>query len=122
LDATHILDVFAEQEVDRIYLNFSDPWPRKKHADKRLTTKPYLDKYMQILKPGGSIHFKTDNESLFEFSLNTLSDAGWRLRSITFDLHNSPFQEDNIMTEYEERYVKQGRPIYRLEAFCPTVQ
>lgn len=120
MDVTDILEIFAEQEVKRIYLNFIDPWPRKKHADKRLTARPFLDKYRQILKPDGEIHFKTDNRSLFEFSLNSLSDAGWRLRNITFDLHDSPFQEGNVMTEYEEKYVKQGLPIYRLEAFYPS--
>lgn len=115
-DADLILSFFAKHEVDRIYLNFSDPWPKKKHAEKRLTAHPFLNKYRHILKSGGEIHFKTDNQKLFEFSLHSLSNEGWQLRNITLDLHNSPFQADNIMTEYEERYVKQGLPIYRLEA------
>lgn len=119
-DATEILDIFGDQELDRIYLNFSDPWPKKKNADKRLTARLFLDKYRQVLKPGGEIQFKTDNQQLFEFSLNSLADAGWRLRNITFDLHNSPFEEDNVMTEYEEKFVEKGTPIYRLEASYPV--
>lgn len=116
-DAAGIPEIFAEHEIDRIYLNFSDPWPKKKHADRRLTARPFLDKYRLVLKPGGEIHFKTDNRKLFEFSLNSFLEANWRLRNITFDLHNSRFAEGNVMTEYEERFVKQGLPIYRLEAF-----
>ncbi|WP_018132618.1 tRNA (guanosine(46)-N7)-methyltransferase TrmB [Effusibacillus pohliae] len=115
-DVTDILEIFGEREVDRIYLNFSDPWPKKKHADRRLTSKPFLEKYRYILQPDGEIHFKTDNQKLFEFSLNTFCEAGWRLRNITFDLHNSGF-EGNVMTEYEAKYAAQGLPIYRLEAF-----
>ncbi|MFC4767367.1 tRNA (guanosine(46)-N7)-methyltransferase TrmB [Effusibacillus consociatus] len=115
-DVTNILEIFGEEEVDRVYLNFSDPWPKKKHADRRLTSNPFLVKYRQILKPDGEIHFKTDNRKLFEFSLDSFAEAGWRLRNITFDLHNSDC-ENNVMTEYEEKFAKLGLPIYRLEAF-----
>lgn len=114
-DVTDVLEIFGEQEVDRIYLNFSDPWPKKNQANRRLTAKPFLDKYRRILKPGGEIHFKTDNPKLFEFSLNSFAEADWSLRNITFDLHSSEF-EGNVMTEYEENFVRQGFPIYRLEA------
>ncbi|GAX91237.1 tRNA (guanosine(46)-N7)-methyltransferase TrmB [Effusibacillus lacus] len=114
-DATNILEIFGESEVDRIYLNFSDPWPKKKHADQRLTSRVFLAKYRQILKPGGEIHFKTDNRQLFEFSLNTFAEMDWKLRNVTLDLHNSGF-EGNVMTEYEAKFAEQGLPIYRLEA------
>ena len=109
-------DVFEKGEVDRIYLNFSDPWPKNRHANKRLTYSAFLDKYEQILNPQGEIHFKTDNKGLFEFSLNQLSDKDWKMKNITLDLHASDM-EDNIMTEYEARFSSMGMPIYRLECF-----
>src|SRR5690606_25529071 len=102
-------------ELERIYLNFSDPWPKKRHAKRRLTHVNFLEIYKEILKPQGEIHFKTDNQKFFEFSLNSFADAGFRLRNITFDLHQSDVT-DNIMTEYEEKFAQQGMPIYRCEA------
>jgi tRNA (guanine-N7-)-methyltransferase len=107
-----------EDEIDRVYLNFSDPWPKKRHFKRRLTYRDFLDMYAYILKPQGEIHFKTDNKGLYEFSLNELSDKHWQLKNITFDLHNSNF-EGNIMTEYEEKFSSQGKPIYRCEAISP---
>jgi tRNA (guanine-N7-)-methyltransferase len=115
-NAAMLTDLFAENEIERIYLNFSDPWPKKRHAKRRLTYASFLRTYKQVLKPYGEIHLKTDNEKLFEFSLNQFSDERFRLRNITFDLHQSPFAEENVMTEYEERFSAQGQRIYRTEA------
>jgi tRNA (guanine-N7-)-methyltransferase len=115
-NAAMLTDLFAENEIERIYLNFSDPWPKKRHAKRRLTYASFLQTYKQVLKPYGEIHMKTDNEKLFEFSLNQFSNERFRLRNITFDLHQSPFAEENVMTEYEERFSAQGQRIYRTEA------
>jgi len=114
-----ILDVFEAGEIERLYLNFSDPWPKKRHAKRRLTHTNFLNIYKQLLVPGREIHFKTDNEGLFEFSLNELADNGFRLKNISLDLHNSEFV-GNVMTEYEEKFVNQGMKIYRCEAVCPV--
>ncbi|MBQ1947598.1 MAG: tRNA (guanosine(46)-N7)-methyltransferase TrmB [Clostridia bacterium] len=100
-----------------IYLNFSDPWPKKKHAKRRLTYKSFLPVYKRLLAEGGELHMKTDNRDLFLFSIESLSQNGFGLKNITWDLHNSPFCENNIMTEYETHFSSQGLPIYRLEAF-----
>lgn len=118
-NAALLPELFASGEVDRIYLNFSDPWPKKRHAKRRLTHSQFLSLYKQVLKPGGEIHFKTDNEKLFEFSLNQFAESDFRLRNITFDLHQSPFAADNVMTEYEQRFSSRGQRIYRLEAIWP---
>jgi len=109
-------DIFSKGEVDRIYLNFSDPWPKNRHANKRLTYRKFLKKYDYLLCKKGQIHFKTDNKGLFEFTLNELSDQDWKMKNITFDLHASGIK-GNVMTEYEERFSSQGMPIYRLECF-----
>jgi tRNA (guanine-N7-)-methyltransferase len=101
--------------VDRIYLNFSDPWPKKGHAKRRLTHKNFLDIYKRILAPDGEIHFKTDNRALFDFSLESFEENGFELSSLTYDLHNSGFEE-NIMTEYEERFSGMGVKINRVVA------
>lgn len=114
-DASVLLSDDKEHYCDRIYLNFSDPWPKTKHHKRRLTSPGFLELYKKILKPGGEIHMKTDNKDLFEYSLNTFSDNGFTLHNITFDLHNSKF-EGNIMTEYEKNFSSQGFPIYRTEA------
>lgn len=108
-------DIFAPDEVDRIYLNFSDPWKKNKQAKRRLTHKNFLDRYKQVLKKGEYIWFKTDNTKLFEFSLNSFCAEDFKLQNITLDLHNSNF-EGNVMTEYEKRFVELGQPIFRLEA------
>ncbi|MGI6677765.1 MAG: tRNA (guanosine(46)-N7)-methyltransferase TrmB [Dehalobacterium sp.] len=112
--ADHIEEYFAPGEIARIYLNFCDPWPKKRHEKRRLTHKRFLKMYKNILTPGGEIHFKTDNQELFEFSLNEFAEEGFMLKNITFDLHRSQFP-GNITSEYEERY-RQERPIYRCEA------
>lgn len=115
MDAEKIEDVFERGEIRRIYLNFSDPWKKKKQAKRRLTHKRFLDRYKAVLLNGDYICFKTDNKALFEFSLNSFAEENFKLSNITFDLHNSGF-EGNVMTEYEKRFSDIGMPIYRLEA------
>ncbi|MBL1228717.1 tRNA (guanosine(46)-N7)-methyltransferase TrmB [Enterococcus sp. BWB1-3] len=106
---------FAENEVDQIYLNFSDPWPKKRHEKRRLTSRPFLAVDEKILKPNGEIHFKTDNQGLFEYSLSSFSKYGMTIEQVWLDLHSSSY-EGNIMTEYEEKFSAKGQPIYRVEA------
>ncbi len=115
-DAKDLPDIFEKGEVSRIYLNFSDPWPKHKQEKRRLTHKNFLSLYREILKQDGAVFFKTDNQKLFEFSLNEFCGEGFFLQNITFDLHNSKF-EGNVMTEYEKRFSEEGFPIYRLEAY-----
>jgi len=115
MDAEKIEEFFEYGEIKRIYLNFSDPWKKKKQAKRRLTHKNFLDKYKKVLKEGDYIFFKTDNKALFEFSLNSFTQENYKLSNITLDLHNSDF-EGNVMTEYEQRFSEMGMPIYRLEA------
>ena len=114
-DAEYIEEVFEKEEVDRIYLNFSDPWPKDRHAKRRLTSKEYFKRYDNILSKEGKVIFKTDNNDLFNFSLEQIEIAGWTLINKTNDLHNSEYVKENIMTEYEERFVKEGIAINRLE-------
>jgi tRNA (guanine-N7-)-methyltransferase len=113
--ATGLEVAFAEGEVDRLYLNFSDPWPKKAHAKRRLTHVDFLERYRKVLAPGAELHFKTDNRGLFEFSLAHLSQHGWRFESVSLDLHAAE-PEDNVRTEYEEAFAAEGHPIYRLVA------
>ena len=115
LDAERIEEFFEKGEIKRIYLNFSDPWKKGKQAKRRLTHKNFLDRYKKVLNSGDYIWFKTDNQKLFEFSLNSFCAEGFKLRNITLDLHNSGF-EGNVITEYEQRFMDLGQPIYRLEA------
>ena len=115
LDAERIEEFFEKGEIQRIYLNFSDPWKKGKQAKRRLTHKNFLDRYKKVLNSGDYIWFKTDNQKLFEFSLNSFCAEGFKLRNITLDLHNSDF-EGNVITEYEQRFMDLGQPIYRLEA------
>lgn len=110
-----IEDVFAEGEIERIYLNFSDPWPKKRHARRRLTHKGFLNKYKRILNNRGEIHQKTDSLSLFEFSLNSFVDEGMRLRNISLNLHAEGPHPDHVMTEYESKFHDKGMNIYRTE-------
>ena len=117
MDAEHINEVFGEKEIDRIYLNFSDPWPKDRHAKRRLTSKEFLTRYDRCLRPEGYIQFKTDNRKLFEFSLEQAEEAGWKTREVTWDLHHSEYRAGNIMTEYEERFCAQGNPICRMVLF-----
>jgi tRNA (guanine-N7-)-methyltransferase len=114
LDAEFINDVFDKGEVDRIYLNFSDPWPKDRHARRRLTSKEFLGRYDQFLKSDGEIIFKTDNRPLFDFSLEEVENAGWILRNYTYDLHHSEYAVGNVMTEYEEKFSGLGNPIHRM--------
>lgn len=115
LNIESIEDVFAEQELERIYLNFSDPWPKNKHARRRLTHANFVNKYLPLLNSRGEIHFKTDSRSLFEFSLNSFADMNLRMKNISLDLHASGLREDLVPTEYELKFVEQGMPIYRCE-------
>lgn len=117
MDAEYITDVFDEREVGRIYLNFSDPWPKDRHAKRRLTSRQFLARYDRILEDGGNVIFKTDNRPLFDFSLEEIAAAGWKLSMHTFDLHHSEYLEGNVMTEYESRFVEQGNPICMLNAY-----
>lgn len=112
MEAEEITTVFAEGEVDRIYLNFSDPWPKDRHAKRRLPSREFLRRYDEILIPDGVIEFKTDNYDLFQFALEELEPAGWKILQMTEDLHhNAKMMEGNVMTEYEERFSSKGNPI-----------
>ena len=115
-DANRITEFFGKEEVSRIYLNFSDPWPKDRHAKRRLTSIEYLKRYNEILKADGDIQFKTDNLPLFTFSLEQIEGAGWKVVDKTFDLKHSKIAEGNVMTEYEERFSAKGNPICKLIA------
>lgn len=115
IDARTLPECFAKDEVDRIYLNFSDPWPKDRHAKRRLTSRQFLARYNEILKPDGVIEFKTDNRPLFDFSLEEVREAGWQLLLCTYDLHHEEeLMKDNIMTEYEAKFSAKGNPIYKM--------
>ena len=116
MDAENIEEVFDKDEVDRIYLNFSDPWPKDRHAKRRLTSTRFLERYDNILTPEGRVMFKTDNKDLFDFSLEQVEEAGWILENHTYDLHHSEYNEGNVMTEYEEKFSSMGNPICKLIA------
>ena len=115
MNAEYLTDIFAPAEADRIYLNFSDPWPKERHAKRRLPGRVFLRRYAQVLAPGAHVEFKTDNRSLFDFALEETREAGWILDAFTYDLHHDPvMNEGNIMTEYEERFSAKGNPICKL--------
>lgn len=117
MDAEAITEVFDRGEVDRIYLNFSDPWPKDRHAKRRLTSRQFFERYNIILKKDGQVEFKTDNRPLFDFSVEEVKEAGWQLRAVTYDLHNdAKLCEGNVMTEYEERFSAAGNPICKFVA------
>ncbi len=116
VDAKELAEIFPEGSIDRIYLNFSDPWPKSRHEKRRLTYRTFLEIYKKILKPDGAVYFKTDNRGLFDFSLEEFKEFGMRLEKLTFDLHNSEYMEGNVMTEYERRFSSIGVPINRVEA------
>ena len=118
INASLLEDLFAPGEVDRVYLNFSDPWPKTRHAKRRLTHKGFLDQYAAVLKAEGQVHFKTDNQGLFEFSLNEFSACGWKMQNIQLDMYKK-LPEGNVATEYETKFHNQEMPIYRLEAVKP---
>lgn len=112
MDAEDILKVFGPGEVDRIYLNFSDPWPKDRHAKRRLPSEAFLRRYDVILKKDGQLEFKTDNRPLFDFAVEELEPAGWKAEVITYDLHaDEKLMEGNVMTEYEEKFSSMGNPI-----------
>ncbi len=114
MDAKEITEVFALEEVDRIYLNFSDPWPKDRHAKRRLPSRQFLGLFDQILKKEGSLEFKTDNRLLFDFAMDEVEPAGWRIKAATYDLHqDESMNQGNIMTEYEEKFSSLGHPIYK---------
>ena len=115
MDARILPEVFEKGEVGRIYLNFSDPWPKERHAKRRLTSRQFLERYSEILSPQGRVEFKTDNRGLFEFSLEEVKEAGWKLEAYTFDLHHEKeMMEGNVMTEYEEKFSSMGNPIHKM--------
>ncbi|RFU68728.1 tRNA (guanosine(46)-N7)-methyltransferase TrmB [Peribacillus saganii] len=115
VNANDLRNFFNKGEVSRVYLNFSDPWPKTRHEKRRLTYKTFLSTYEDILPDKGEIHFKTDNQGLFEYSLISMSQYGMQFKFISLDLHNSEY-EGNIMTEYEEKFSQKGNRIYRMEA------
>ena len=116
-DARNLPEIFGKEEVDRIYLNFSDPWPKDRHTKRRLTSRQFLERYDQILVKHGQVEFKTDNRPLFEFSLDEIREAGWTLLAHTFDLHHDKqMMEGNVMTEYEEKFSSAGNPIHKFIA------
>ncbi len=118
IDAATLPEIFAENEISKIYLNFSDPWPKDRHSKRRLTSSTFLEKYDQFLAPDGNIEFKTDNQDLFSFSLDEIENSDiWHLDAYTRDLHNDPvLNAGNIMTEYEQKFSSQGNPICKLIA------
>ncbi len=114
MDAEEINDVFAPEEVARIYLNFSDPWPKDRHAKRRLESREFLARYDQCLQKDGRIEFKTDNRMLFDFAVEEVTAAGWKTDAISYDLHKEDeMMVGNIMTEYEEKFSAMGNPIYK---------
>ena len=114
MDAEDITEVFDESEVGKIYLNFSDPWPKDRHAKRRLPSREFLKRYDKILKKDGVVEFKTDNEGLFTFARDEVEPAGWNIDAITYDLHNDEvMNEGNVMTEYEEKFSSLGNPIFK---------
>lgn len=117
MDAADLSDVFETNEIQKIYLNFSDPWPKKRHARRRLTSKEFFGRYEKVLAPEGVVEFKTDNTELFQFSLDEVKEAGWTLKAYTWDLHRDEVMNaGNVMTEYEEKFSSMGNPIHKLIA------
>ena len=123
MDARDLPDVFAPGEVDGLYLNFSDPWPKARHAKRRLTSREFLAVYEKFLKDGGILEFKTDNRPLFDFSVEELTEVpNWEILEITYDLHHDPVMgAGNVMTEYEKKFSALGNKINKLKAVfhCP---
>ena len=120
MDVAGIEDIFAPGEIDRLFINFPDPWPRKKNAKRRLTHRSFLDKYCRVVREGGEIHFKTDNAPLFEYSVEEFSACGLEVKSLTRDLHKDGIV--GIMTGYEEKFHGLGTPINRCEVVCRPFQ
>lgn len=117
IDARLLPEIFEKGEVQKIYLNFSDPWPKDRHAKRRLTSKEFFARYNVILKADGRVEFKTDNRPLFDFSVESVKEAGWKLDAVTYDLHHDEeLCQGNVMTEYEEKFSSKGNPIHKLIA------
>lgn len=116
VDAKELNQFFAPEEVSKIYLNFSDPWPKDRHAKRRLTSPEFMKVYGQILAETGKVEFKTDNQGLFAYSLEAIPEAGWKIDAFTHDLHHSDMAEGNVMTEYEMKFSSMGNPICKLIA------
>jgi len=116
VDAKNLTEIYAPGEVEKIYLNFSDPWPKDRHEKRRLTSEDFMAVYNQILRPDGVVEFKTDNRGLFDYSLEAIPRAGWKIKGFTYDLHHSEEGIGNVMTEYEEKFSSKGNPIYKLIA------
>ena len=116
IDAEDLTNIFEENEVEGVYLNFSDPWPKPRHAKRRLTHENFLKLYEHITIPEGYLRFKTDNRLLFEYSLVSVTEYGMGLRDVALDLHQREDLDWNVMTEYEQKFSAKGQPIYRLEA------
>ncbi|API90882.1 tRNA (guanine-N(7)-)-methyltransferase [Virgibacillus pantothenticus] len=117
VDAERLTELFAKDELTKIYLNFSDPWPKNRHEKRRLTYYTFLDKYKEVLRPNGEIILKTDNMGLFEYSLASFSQNGMRIEEVNLDLHEAD-DSTNRMTEYEEKFTAKGQPIYRCRITC----
>ena len=111
---------FEDGSIDRLYLNFSDPWPKTRHEKRRLTYKTFLANYQQVVKPGGGLEFKTDNQGLFEYSLTSFNNFGMIFDGVWLNLHESPENEGNVETESEQRFASLGQPIYKLKAHFPV--
>ncbi|WP_128896161.1 tRNA (guanosine(46)-N7)-methyltransferase TrmB [Longirhabdus pacifica] len=107
--------IFASSEIDHIYLNFSDPWPKKRHAKRRLTHPDFLQKYRDVLRETGTLQLRTDSETLFEFSLNSFASTNMQLSNISLNLHRDEEPENHVYTEYEKKFVSQGKPIYQCQ-------
>ena len=120
--ADRIDELFSAHSIDRIYLNFSDPWPKARHAKRRLTYRSFLARYARVLREGGDLAIKTDNDGLFDFTLEELAEAGWTVLEQTRDLHASPYAEGNVMTEYEMAFSEKGKNINYVRALPPTEQ
>ncbi len=117
MDAENIKEVFGKGEVSRIYLNFSDPWPKDRHAKRRLTSNEFFARYDVILAADGDVCFKTDNRVLFDWSVEAIGETKWDITALSYDLHNDAvMNEGNVMTEYEERFSSEGVPINKLVA------
>lgn len=115
MDASLVEDIFASGEIEKIYLNFSDPWPKDRHARRRLTSRDFLARYDKILTSQGRLEFKTDNRGLFDFSMEEAKESGWQIEKHTYDLHgDEEMCADNIMTEYEEKFSSMGNPIHKM--------
>ena len=119
MDAEDLEDTFEQGEIGKIYLNFSDPWPKKRHAKRRLTYHTFLAEYQQILVPAGKVELKTDNMGFFEFSLQSMNNFGMHFDGVWLDLHHSDENDHNVETEYEHKFASKGQPIYKLTATMP---